>query len=154
SKNSGRLLFLCTDVQPGEAQPPADQMIVHPRTKAKYRKLKEGDVIKAGQLVGFLDDKLAAANQAIEQATIEANKAKQEAADRVREAATEEYTMYYNLRKSGSAAEAEVRRTKAQMHKAEADVEDAKGQLLKSREDFNKAHVILEEHEVRSTIPG
>jgi WD40 repeat protein/biotin carboxyl carrier protein len=154
SKNSGRLLYLCTDILPGEAMPSADQIIEHPRTKVKYRRLKEGDSIKKGQLIGFLDDKLAAAKKSIEVATITANEAKEKAAERVREAAQEEYVMYYNLQKKGGAAEAEVRRTKAQMHKAEADVEDARGQLLKSREDFQMAQVVLEEHEVRSTIPG
>lgn len=154
SKNSGRLLHLCTDIKKGEAMPPADQIIEHPTTRVKYRKLKEGDMIKAGQLIGFLDDKLAAANRAIEKATIEANTAKQQAAERVRDASTEEYKMYALLRQSNSASEQDVRRAKAQMYKAEADVEDAKGQLEKSKQDFNKTSVILEEHEVRSTIPG
>src|SRR5437867_4032397 len=42
SKNSGRLLYYCTEIQPGEVVPPED-VILHPRTKVKYRRLKEGD---------------------------------------------------------------------------------------------------------------
>src|SRR4051812_17035548 len=35
SKNPGRLLEYCTEIQPGEVVPP-DQVIIHPRTKVKY----------------------------------------------------------------------------------------------------------------------
>ena len=153
SKNSGRLMHFCTEIQPGEVVPP-DQIIIHPRTKVKYRRLKEGDTIKADQLIGYLDDKLAAANLSIELATIKANEAKLEAAGRLREATQQEYTMYYNLFKAKAGSESEMRRSKAQFNKSEADVADAEGQLLKAKEDRNKAHVILDEHEVRSTIPG
>ncbi len=154
SKNPGRLLYYCTDIQPGEARPPEDQIIKHPRTHKEYRRLKEGDAIKPGQLIGFLDDKLAAANMQIEVATQTANEAKKEAAIQLRVASDEEYQMYLRLWKSGAGSESDVRRGKAQYQRAVADVADAEGQLLKSKEEFNKARVVLDEHEVRSTIGG
>jgi WD40 repeat protein/biotin carboxyl carrier protein len=153
SKNSGRLLHFCTEIQPGENVPP-DQIIEHPSTHVKYKRLMEGSFVKAGQLIGFLDDKLAAANMHIEEATIKANQAKLEAANQLRESFDAEFKMYYNLWKTAAGSESDARRARAQFDKSVADVADAKGQLLKSTEDFNKAKVILEEHEIRSTIPG
>ena len=124
------------------------------RTKVMYRRLKEGDVIKAGQLIGFLDDKLAAANLSIELAAVEANKAKLEASIQLRMASLAEWQMYDDLDKKGAGSKADLRRAHAQYDKAVADVADAEGQLLKSKEELNKAKVVLEEHEIRSTIPG
>jgi WD40 repeat protein len=153
SKNSGRLLYYCTEIKPGEVVPP-ELVIIHPRTKEKFRKLNEGDYIQKDQLVGFLDDKLAAANLATEEAAIKANTAKVEASEQIKEASMAEWKMYYELEKSNAGAKQETRRAKAQYDKSVADVADAKGQLLKSEEDKNKAKVILDEHEIRSTIPG
>lgn len=153
SKNSGRLLYFCTDIKPGEVVPP-DQIIEHPRTKKQYRRLRVGETVEKGDLVGFLDDKLAAANQSIEVAAIAAGEARQEAAQQVLRAAGEDYQMNAELWKTRAVPESELRRSKAQFFRAQSDVEEAKGQLLKSREEFNKAKVILEEHEVRTTIPG
>jgi WD40 repeat protein len=153
SKNSGRLLEFCTEIQKGEVVP-QDEIIPHPRTKERFRRLKEGDIIKAGALVGFLDDKLASANLAIEEAAQVANKAKLDAAGRLKEASNEEYQMYLTLWNKGAGSESDMRRSKAGYYKAQADEADAKGQLLKSEQEFNKARVVLEEHEVRSTIGG
>ncbi len=157
SKNSGRLMHFCTEIQPGEVVP-GDQIIERDRpnqsAKVKYRRLKEGDVVKAGQLIGYLDDKLAVAQLAIEEAAITANKAKLEAANQLRNSFEQEFTMYWNLWKKGAGSESDMRRARAQYDKSVADVADAEGQLLKSKEDHNKARVILDEHEIRSTIGG
>ncbi|HEY1376555.1 MAG TPA: HlyD family efflux transporter periplasmic adaptor subunit, partial [Gemmataceae bacterium] len=56
------------------------------------------------------------------------------------------------IKKAGS--ESDMRRSRAQYDKSVADKEDAKGQLLKAEQDKNKANVVLEEHEVRTTIDG
>jgi WD40 repeat protein len=144
-------------LQPGESVAP-DQIVEreqpNPPIKVKYRRLKEGDVVKAGQLLGYLDDKLAVAQLAIEEAATTANKAKLEAAKQLRNSYYQEYKMYYDLWQKGAGSESDMRRAGAQFDKSVADVADAEGQLLKSREDYNKARVILDEHEIRSTIGG
>jgi WD40 repeat protein len=145
------------EIQPGEVVPP-DQIIErerpNPPTKVKYRRLKEGDVVKAGQLLGYLDDKLAIAQFAIEEAAVTANRAKLEAAKQLRNSYFAEYDMYYKLWQKGAGSESDARRANAQYDKSVADVADAEGQLLKAREDLNKARVVLDEHEIRSTIGG
>jgi WD40 repeat protein/biotin carboxyl carrier protein len=157
SKNSGRLMHFCTEIRPGEIVPP-DQIVerVRPKEagKVKYRRLKEGDVVKAHDLIGYLDDKLAVAQLAIEMAAIEANKSKLEASKQLKNASIAEWQMYDGLRKNGAGSEADLRRSRAQYDKSVADEADAEGQLLKAHEDRNKAQVILDEHEVRSTIAG
>ena len=157
SKNSGRLMHFCTELLPGEVVS-SDQIIERERpnspTKVKYRRLKEGDFIKAGQLLAYLDDKLAVAQLAIEVATIEANKSKLEAAKQLKNASREEWQMYFDLSSKGAGSLADLRRSKAQYDKSVADEADAAGQLLKAHEDRNKAQVVLDEHEIRSTING
>jgi WD40 repeat protein len=157
SKNSGRLMYYCTEIKPGEVVPPdqtIERTLPHDTKKVQYRRLKEGDVIKAGDLIAYLDDKLAGAQLAIEKAAIEANTSKLDAAKQIQTASLEEWRMYFDLKKSGAGSNADERRSKAQYDKSIADVADAEGQLLKAKEDYNKARVVLEEHEIRSTISG
>jgi WD40 repeat protein len=155
SKNSGRLLYYCTEATPEElARLPKDEIIEHPRSGAKFRKLTEGSFVKSGQLIGFLDDKLAYAKFAIQHAEVTANMAKRDAAYQLKNSFGEEYTMYYKLWQQKAGSESDMRRSRAQYDKSFADVADAEGQLLKSQQEESQAKVILEEHEIRSTIPG
>jgi WD40 repeat protein len=159
SKNDGRILQFCTEILPGEAKPPKDQIFEHPsgkdpNVKVQYRILHEGDTIRPGQLIAILDNALARANYLSAKAAVIANEAKKVAAIEVYNAALAEYEMYVRLHKTNSAPESDVRRNYAQKERAKADIADAEGQLLKSKEDLNKAEIVLEEHEVHCTIGG
>jgi WD40 repeat protein len=155
SKNSGRLLYYCSEATPEElARLPQDQVIEHPRTHIKYRKLIEGSYVKAGQLIGFLDDKLAAAKKEIQFAEVTANYAKRDAAIQLKNTFLEEWRMNFDLAAKNSGSKSDERRSKAQFDKSGADLAEAEGQVLKSQQELKQAEVILEEHEIRTTIPG
>src|SRR5262249_38721991 len=59
SQRDGVLLFVGTEVKPGEQVGP-DRLIIVKRgdQETRYRRLKEGDTVEAGQLVALLDDRL------------------------------------------------------------------------------------------------
>src|SRR4051812_34452956 len=106
SKNDGRLLEFCTPVSDQEAKGlKPDQIYEHPSAydptkKVKYRKLKEGDVVKPDQLIAVLDNALARANYLIEKAAVESSIAKRDANKEVLNASIAEYDMYVLLKKT------------------------------------------------------
>ena len=88
SQRDGVLLYICTDIKPGEQVAPDRVAIIKVADQEKrYRRLKEGDVVEAGQLLGLLDDRLARDDWAIKKSQIAMNEAGLAAAERAREEA-------------------------------------------------------------------
>ncbi|HTK74320.1 MAG TPA: hypothetical protein VL371_03625 [Gemmataceae bacterium] len=154
SKYDGKLLEYCTEFDPTKETVPENEIVVHPRTKAKYRRLKVGDTVKKDQLIAILDDTLENANYEIAVAAVKAGNSKEIANQEILKAAIAEYEMYVDLRRKNAAPDAEVRRAGAQAERSRAEVAEAQGQVLKSQEEQKKAKVILDEHEIRADIPG
>ncbi len=153
SKNDGKLWFYCTEKQPGEVVDKKD-LIVNPRTKAEYRRLREGDTVKKGQLIAIMDDMVSNANVQSAKAALIAAQAKKVAAEQLREVSLQEKNMYEKLRASGGATESEFRRAIAQFQKSIADVAESEGDIQKATEDLKKAEIIRGEHDLRADIDG
>ena len=145
------------EIQPGEVVP-ADQVIererANPPSKVIYRRLKEGDVVKAGQLIGYLDDKLAVAQLAIEEAAITANKAKLEAAKQLQNSFRKSTSCTGTCGKKVRAPRATPVVPRPSMTNRWQTRPTLKGNCSKPAKICNKARVILDEHEIRSTIGG
>ena len=114
SKNRGRLLYFCTEIQPGEVVPPPDQIIEHPRTP---RQIPPADGRQAtsrpGRLIGFLDDKLAAAKQVDRRRRRStANTRKARSREATQDQLREEYEMYYDLSQNKAGSESDARRSR------------------------------------------
>jgi biotin carboxyl carrier protein len=154
SKNDGKLLEYCTEFDPAHETVAESDIVIHPRTKKQYRRLKVGDTVKKDQLIAIMDDTVPHANFDIAVATVKASEAKLKANVEIRKAADAEYDMTFGLRQKGIAPEAELRRAGAQRDRALAEVAEAEGQMGKSKEELKKAEVILQEHEIRSDIAG
>src|SRR5262249_7753189 len=60
TKNNGTVWQICTELKPEQSADPKD-VFTHPTTKKQYRRLREGDVVAAGDLVAMLDDQVARA---------------------------------------------------------------------------------------------
>ncbi len=153
TKNEGRLFWFCTKIQPGEVVPP-DKIVVHPRTKEKYRRLHEGDRIESNQLVALLDDELAFAKFKVAEATEVANAEKKRASQEILKAAIAVLAQSEEGARTGSVSKYELLRDRAQKDRAEADVAEATGQIRKSEEERKMASVVLAEHEIRSMTAG
>src|SRR5262249_30233736 len=76
SQHDGILLMVGTEIKDGE-KVPEDQVVsvkIGGETR-KYRKLREGDAVEEGQLLGLVDDTLAREELAIKKAKLDAAKA-------------------------------------------------------------------------------
>ncbi|MFO0809358.1 MAG: hypothetical protein U0746_12095 [Gemmataceae bacterium] len=153
SKNDGKLWYFCTEKLPGEVIADAKDIIPHPRTKIEYRRLREGDTVKKGQLIGIMDDMQADAKVKQQEAALTANKSKKDASVKLEQISLTEMQMYKKLLDGGGTAQ-EYRRAVAQYEKSIADTAESQGQIIKSQEDLNLAKIILGEHEIRSDING
>lgn len=154
SKNDGKLFEYCTNYDPARDNVPESDIVVHPRTKEKYRRLKIGEHVQPGQLIAIMDDTVPFANLAIAEAKLRANFAKAEADQEILNAAEEEYKMVRELVQKGVAPISELRRNQAQRDRAKADLAEAKGLIGQSTEEKNKADITLKEHEIKSDIAG
>src|SRR6202011_1027973 len=86
--HDGALLFLGTELKPGEEEklPPGKIITVEiGKQKKKFRELVEDDEVEEGQLLGILDDRLARDELAIKTGKIDVAKADWEAAVKTRE---------------------------------------------------------------------
>src|SRR5207247_5182127 len=79
SKNDGKLFEYCTEFDSARENVPESEIVIHPRTQTKYRRLKIGEYVKPGQLIAIMDDSVPFANLAISEAKLRANHAKAEA---------------------------------------------------------------------------
>jgi WD40 repeat protein/biotin carboxyl carrier protein len=151
TKNNGVLWQICTEIVPGQAPDPKDPYFVSPTTGKQYRRLREGDRVKAGDLVALLDDKVARGkyNAAVtdKQASVDVLAASQIVVDKSKATAD-----VYKLQGVSS---------KVEQYKAEQDwatavkqAADAKGTHDKNTEALNIAKITLEEHELRASING
>jgi WD40 repeat protein/biotin carboxyl carrier protein len=154
SKNDGKLVDYCTNFDPTREKVPESQIVVHPRTGVKYRRLKVGEQVQSGQLIAIMDDAVPFANYAIAEAKLKANIEKAEADKQIEKVAEEEYKMVKGLVESKSAPLSELRRNQAQWDRAKADYAEAVGLIGQSTEEKNKADITLKEHEIKSDIAG
>jgi WD40 repeat protein len=154
SKNDGKLFDYCTNFDPARETVPESEIVVHPRTGVKYRRLKVGEHVQPGQLIAIMDDAVPFANYAIAEAKLKANTEKAKADKQIEKVAEEEYKMVKGLVESKSAPLSELRRNQAQWDRATADYAEAVGMIGQSTEEKNKADITLKEHEIKSDIAG
>src|SRR5262249_53688630 len=108
-------LFIGTEIRPDE-QVPADQLLTLTlgNERHTFRRLKEGDRVEAGQLLGQLDDRLARDDLAIKTGKLAASKADLVASEKTRDEAKNRYDTQLKLQASsrGAAAAEDVRAAK------------------------------------------
>lgn len=155
SKNDGRLLAICTTLEPGDETryPAADIIEVKTGSEVrKFRRLREGDTVKRGQLVGMLDDQIAQANMEVAAANKKAANLICDASLGMLAKSEQVVQIYMDTGKATS----KVEKAKAEMEYAQAKryLADAEGSRDKAVAEEKKARVQLEEHELRASIDG
>src|SRR5262249_22164151 len=115
SEVNGVLLFVGTDVKPGEKVPAA--LLVKVKVDAKeqtYRRLRVGDRVEEGQLLPRVDDRPARAEVDIARAGLDVTKARRRASVATRDEAQKRYDALVNTKKRapGAVAEDDVRAAK------------------------------------------
>lgn len=156
SQREGKLLFVGTELAPGE-KPPSDQLLtitVGTETKT-LRKLREGDVVRVGQLLAYLDDQLARDDLAIKQARVVASNADLQAALKSGEEAKNKFDIQQRLWQYGRAAsEEEVRTAKLNWEKAVYDAVGKQEAVKLAERELSQAETLLRMHQIRAETSG
>jgi RNA polymerase sigma factor (sigma-70 family) len=155
SRREGLLLFIGTEIQPGDKPPAAAVIAVTVGdVERKYRRLKEGDRVEEGQLLGRIEDDLARDDLAIKAAKLDAAKADWVAAEKVRDEASDRYALVAQAAKQGAITEMEVRAAKSALQRDAADVDSKKAAAEVAALEKRRAERVVAMHEIRSRVRG
>jgi multidrug efflux pump subunit AcrA (membrane-fusion protein) len=154
SQVDGLLLVIFTEIMPNEKVAPRDVIVVG---KQKYRRLREGDKVKAGQLLARVNDALALDDVAIAEAKITVAEAELKTSAAMKEESKRRLALLEELRKKGGVrvvteedhgiARVTVERYVQEEVAKKASVTELQGQLRRARTQ-------LKMHEVRSPADG
>lgn len=157
SRRSGTLLVLGTEIATGE-QVPSDRLLVVRvgQEEQKYRRLREGDPVQAGQLLGLLDDELTRHEHGIKTARLAASRAELETASRTREEAHRRYETQLSLQKQGKGiiADEDVRASKLTWERAYFDELSHRQAVAVAALEVSQLETVQRMHEVRASIAG
>jgi WD40 repeat protein/multidrug efflux pump subunit AcrA (membrane-fusion protein) len=156
-QQDGFLVFIGTDIKPGEVVPPDRLLTVKiGNQERKIRRLKEDDVVEAGQLLAQLDDRLTRDDLAIRNARVAAGKADLAAAEKTRDEAEKRYQTQLRLQAGGQqiSSEEDVRAAKLLWEKTYYEAISKKEALALATLEANQSQTALQMCEIRSHIPG
>ncbi len=158
SPQEGILVFLGTPLKADEKVPAerigtvklGDQVV-------KYRKLRVGDTVEEGQILGQLDDELARVDMEIKQAEVRASQASVVASDKTRDEAQHRY--YTQLRLQNGAvrngtSEEDVRGAKLAWDRYIAEANRMRESLVVAQLELKKAQTIMAGYEIRCRVHG
>jgi WD40 repeat protein len=157
SQRDGKLLFIGTEVDPGQSIP-ADQLITA-RVGGKdsqFRRLKEGDVIKAGQLLAYLDDQLSRDDWDIKNAKVTSSRADLEAAIKTRDESKNRYDTQVWLHQQGRGAtsQEDLRAAKLAWERAAYEAIGKDAAVTLAERELSQAETVLRMHQLCSTTAG
>jgi RNA polymerase sigma factor (sigma-70 family) len=138
------------EIAEGEAVP-KDAVTVQGK---KFRRLKKGDAVKAGQLLALLDDRPARAELAIRQAKIRVAEADLAAAEATCEEARIRFETSLKLLKKACMAVDDVRERKLVFDRYTFEMKSKKEAVELTRLDVVLAQTLVEMHEIRSPADG
>lgn len=155
SQHEGVLEFIGTEIKDGETVPEDQQIIVEVGTERKvYRKLRVGDQVKAGQLLGQLDNRLARDDLGIRQAKVTASEADFKASEKTRDEAQERWNTAIRLDKTGAISKEDYRAARLGFDRYYAEAISKQQGVELAKKEFSQAQTQLAMHEIRSKING
>lgn len=157
SQREGVVRFVGTEIAAGEIVSP-DQLITASigGQLVTFRRLREGDAVREGQLVALLDDRLSREEWAIKSARLSANRAELQAAMKISEEARSRYETLLRLRRDspGATAEEEVRTAKLAWDRTTYDALGKRDGVTLAEREASQAEMVVRMHEIRSTQAG
>jgi WD40 repeat protein len=157
SQREGELLFIGTEVEPGQTVPAEQLFTVRVGGQEKsFRRLKEGDVVKAGQLLGCLNDQLSRDDWAIKHAKVASSRADLEAAVKNCDETKNRYDTQLRLQQEGRGvtSEEDVRAARLAWDRAAYEVMSKREAVTLAERELSQADTVLHMHQIRSTCPG
>jgi WD40 repeat protein len=158
SQRDGVLDFIGIEVKDGE-NPPSNEVfqVQEGNTVKKYRRLKEGDRVEAGQLMAHVDDTLARADMGIKIAKLNAAKADRTASDKTRDEAYQRYLTQERLRGTGgrgATSDEDVRGAKLTYDRYVYEAISKVQAITVAEEELNQARKTDDMYDIRSKISG
>jgi RNA polymerase sigma factor (sigma-70 family) len=155
SQRDGILLVVGTEIKDGE-KVPDDQVIsvkVGGETR-KYRKLREGDAVEEGQLLGLVDDALARDELAIKKTKLDVTKAELEASNKTRDEAEQRYRTQLKLTTIKGGSDEDVRAAKLTWDRYIYEVYSKQAEVKVAEQEVKQVETLLRMHEIRSPVRG
>jgi WD40 repeat protein len=157
SQRDGELLFIGTEVDPGQSIP-TDQLFTA-RVGGKeqqFRRLKEGDAIRPGQLLAYLDDQLSRDEWDIKNAKVTSSRADLEAAIKTRDESKNRYDTQVWLQQHGRGAtsQEDLRAAKLAWERAACEAISKEAAVTLAERERSQVETILRMHQLRSTTAG
>lgn len=156
SQLDGLLLAIGREIKADETVP-ADRLVVVNQGDQvrRFYRLREDDMIEAGAQLAQLDDRKARDEFAIKDSKVAAGIADLAASEKTRDEAKARYERQLRLR-SGTVAtsEEELRSAKLNWDRYFFETRSKKEAVKLAELERNQARTVLEQHEVRSAIPG
>jgi hypothetical protein len=156
-QRDGVLLFVGEEVAADVAILDDRLMIVRlGKNSRRIRRWKEGDLVRPGQVLAQIDDRLALKDWEIKQAKLGAARADLTAAEKTRDEAKTRYETQVRLRGTGRGAtsEEEVRSARLNWDRYHYEALSKKEGLALAEKELEQAATVLEVHQVRATISG
>jgi WD40 repeat protein/biotin carboxyl carrier protein len=159
SQREGVILFIGTDVSDEEWAKLATELRIETRVRGevqKFRKLREGDEVAAGQLLAVIDDRVAFAVLAIKKAKIVAATADMQASDATYNESKAQHETVVKLygQGRGASSKEEVNTRMATMIKYKYETAAKATAIEQAKKEAEQAETVLGQHEIRSSIAG
>lgn len=153
AQHEGVILFIGTEVADGEVVP-ADRLIKVPGDPKRYRKLREGDTVKAGQLLARLEDRVARSEVSIKKGKLAVARAELSAAEKTRDEARSRLDNGLRLNHGKAIAAEDLAERRLAFEKLQCEVAAKKEAVELARLEQDQAQALLENYEIRSSIDG
>jgi multidrug resistance efflux pump len=148
AQREGIIAFIGTEIKEGE-KVAADQKILN-----QYRRLKAGDHVELGQLLGRVDDRLARDEMTIKEQKLLAAKADLVVSEKTRDEAKERHATQAELFKRGATSIEEFRGAKLVLEKYTGEVMAKQATVTVAEAELNQTRTVLEMHNIRSPTRG
>ncbi|HLN33172.1 MAG TPA: sigma-70 family RNA polymerase sigma factor [Gemmataceae bacterium] len=158
SEQEGIVIFLGTPLNAGMNVPASrvGTAIVNGKP-LKYRKLKVGDTVEEGQVLGQLDDRFARVEVEIKEAKVAAARADLDSSEKTGQEARVRYETQlrlYNNNIRGNTSLEDMRGAKLSWDRYTSEATSKKQAVIVAQLELKQARTILESYEIRSRVRG
>ena len=160
AQKDGVLLFLGTEIKPGE-DVPADKVfeVTLGKENKKFRRIDVGDIVEKDQLLAILDDRLARDDLAIKEGKVYVSQEDAIAAEKTRDEAYQRFLTQKRLITAGGtrtpATSMEDYRGSQLLWETKTYEARSKVKSIEvARLEMNQANTQVKMHEIRAAIPG
>ncbi len=157
SRHDGILVFLGKAIRPGEVVSATNQFPVEIDGKTyKYRRLRLGDMVEKGEVIGIVDDALARSELKVKKAKVTSAEADQQATEKTRDESYQRWVTAKQLRASKVQAMSleDVRGAELTYYRYLSETKTKEEAIKIAQEELNQAKIVLESFQIRSGVRG